>query len=215
MLCMPFPHARRTAHKAAEHGGRLRHEKRTASQVLMKQNASVCGRIFDRIFPAQAASAALFFEHRVLPSRSRWSVAGYPRYISNPYFASIRIWRFASLRELQKENDASGGQQKIRTQSIEVLGADEKSVKKKPICRKPLAKLKRICYNIFWVPVIRLYRCASFTSMQGCRIASATACLFVYGSIILQTPIFVNTFAGKSSPPFKKTPKPIDKAEKT
>ncbi len=157
-------------------------------------------------------------KHRVLPSRSRCSGSRIALFTRTPY-CEYRVRRFVSLRELQNGNGASVGQQKNPHRSIEVLGRGRKNfITKKPIFRKPLAKRQRICYNILWVPVIRLYRsfCALFiTSMQGCRIASATACLFVYGSIIPQIPKFVNTFAGKSSPPFKKTQKPIDKQEKT
>lgn len=63
----------------------------------------------------------------------------------------------------------------------------------KPIFPKPLAKTKRMCYNISWVPVIRLYRGALFTSMQGRRSASTAACLFS-ALIIPQTEGFVNMY---------------------
>ena len=49
--------------------------------------------------------------------------------------------------------------------------ARKNSITKKPISRKPLAKYERMCYNILRVPVIRLYRSALLTSIQGCRIA--------------------------------------------
>ena len=66
-------------------------------------------------------------------------------------------------------------------------------ITKKPIHRKPLAKTKKMCYNIFWVPVIRLYRSAAYTSVQGYRTCDTVACLFCI-SIIPHFAGFVNSF---------------------
>ena len=77
-------------------------------------------------------------------------------------------------------------------------------VTKKPIPRKPLAKTKKMCYNIFWVPVIRLYRSAAYTSVQGYRTCDTVACLFCI-SIIPHFSEFVNTFFKQLLLPFGST----------
>ena len=65
---------------------------------------------------------------------------------------------------------------------------------KKPICGKPLAKSKELCYNIPRVPVFRLYRSAFNTFMQDCHTVNMAVCLFICIYIILQKMSFVNGF---------------------
>ena len=64
----------------------------------------------------------------------------------------------------------------------------KKSITKKPILRKTLAKSRKVCYNIPRASVIRLYRSASFTSVQSCCICGTSARLF-YCMNILYTKI--------------------------
>ena len=182
--------------------------KRTASQVLMKQNAwraRLCRR-----------PRSLRPKHRVLPSRSRCSVQNSLDF-RKPYVASIKFdvsfhsENFKRKMVPRSNNKKSAPKHRIaqaRTKKISSrknLSSENLLQNAKEYAIISLGRRSSGCIGVFaWI-----------TSMQGCRIASATACLFVYGSIILQISEFVNTFAGKSSLPLKKASKPIDKQEKT
>ena len=76
---------------------------------------------------------------------------------------------------------------------------NQNSITKKPIFRKTLEKRGRMCYNIPRAPVIRLYRSALDTFMQGYRICGTVACLFFY--IIPQKTPLVNCFCENQSSP--------------
>lgn len=78
---------------------------------------------------------------------------------------------------LAKNKKSAPKTQKVCRHGVNFL---KNFVTKKPIPRKPLAKTKKMCYNIFWVPVIRLYRSAAYTSVQGYRTCDTVACLFLY-----------------------------------
>ena len=65
--------------------------------------------------------------------------------------------------------------------------------------RKTLAKSEKMCYNISRAPVIRLYRGAVDTSVQGCRSCDTIACLFLYlyyTAKILNCQLFPEKFFG-------------------
>lgn len=98
------------------------------------------------------------------------------------------------IRRTYQKNTLRRKHKKSAHKDSKSASARKNPMRKKPICGKPLAKTEKICYNVLRVPVIRLYRGACFTFMQGCCIAVQQPAFFVCISIIPQIKAFVNTF---------------------
>lgn len=163
------------AHKAAEYGGRMRHEKNGLPSPHETKRMACAAVSPTALSPPQTSCSA--FTVTMFGAKQ----PGFPQTLCCEH----KVRRFVSLRELQKENGASVEQQKNPHRSIELLRRGRKNfITKKPIFRKPLAKRQRICYNIPWAPVIRLYRsfCLDhfYAGLSYCECDSLPFCLRLY-----------------------------------